>query len=583
MKEINLKELLISKLPNFEKKYPKFIQNIITFLLSKLFHVNQINSFIINNEDKFGFDFIDELFEYLDFSYFLSAKDKFKIPAEGKLICVSNHPLGALDGLALVRAIGEVRSDVKIVTNDLLMNLDNVNNLFLPFDLYSHSAQKRNLQQIEEALNKEQAVIFFPAAEVSRLTIKGIKDIKWQRGAVRLAKRFQVPVLPIHTKGKNSLIFYIASWINKNFATFLLSSEMFKQRNQTITLSIGNVISANVFKMSPLSEELNTKLLKKHVYNLEKNKPEIFETEKTIIHPIQTKSLKLELLQTKKLGMTRDGKLIYLGEYPTANQILKEISRLREITYRKVGEGTGNKSDIDSYDKYYKHIILWDENNLDVVGSYRLGICQEIVENYGTQGLYTSELFTIENNFVPLLEQSLEVGRSFIQQKYWNSNALDYLWQGIGALLSENPSIRYLYGTVSISDSYPADAKIIILEYYKKWYLNKNSYVKAKNKFVTSDSKRKTACNLLTGNSQEEDYKNVKNALRNFNLSIPVLLRKYTDICEYGGVTFLDFGVDYNFGNSIDCFILVDLQFMKKEFAERYLNQRSFMKEDTIA
>ncbi len=579
MQEINLKELINSKVSNFETKFPRPIRNLILGFLNKVFHISEINNFIIKNTDKYSFEFIDELFETLDFSYYVAAKDKIKIPAEGKLIVVANHPLGALDGLALVRAVGEVRKDVKIVANDLLLNLTNIKDLFLPFDLYSFSAQKRNLMLIEEALQKEEAVIFFPAAEVSRLTVNGVRDKKWQKGAIRLAKKFQAPVLPIFVKGRNSLMFYLLSWLNKGFSTFLLPHEMFKQRGNNITLQVGNVIGNNVFRNSPLNEELNVKLLKKHLYNIGKNKKEIFETEKTIIHPLATKSLKLELSLTKKLGLTRDGKHIFLGTYPTINNLLKEIARLREITYRKVGEGTGNKSDVDNYDKFYKHIILWDDNNLDIVGSYRLGLCSEILnETSTTDSLYTSLQFKFTNEMLPILQESLEVGRSFIQQRYWNSNALDYLWQGIGALLNELNNVRYLYGTVSISDNYPEDAKNLIIEYYKKWYGDKRELATAKNKYVTSQAKLIQAKELLTGKTPEEDFKNIKNALRNFNLSVPVLLRKYTDICEYGGVTFLDFGVDYSFGNSVDCFILVDLHQIKKEFAERYLNQKSFVK-----
>jgi putative hemolysin len=579
MQEINLKELINSKVSNFETKFPRPIRNLILGFLNKVFHISEINNFIIKNTDKYSFEFIDELFETLDFSYYVAAKDKIKIPAEGKLIVVANHPLGALDGLALVRAVGEVRKDVKIVANDLLLNLTNIKDLFLPFDLYSFSAQKRNLMLIEEALQKEEAVIFFPAAEVSRLTVNGVRDKKWQKGAIRLAKKFQAPVLPIFVKGRNSLMFYLLSWLNKGFSTFLLPHEMFKQRGNNITLQVGNVIGNNVFRNSSLNEELNVKLLKKHLYNIGKNKKEIFETEKTIIHPLATKSLKLELSLTKKLGLTRDGKHIFLGTYPTINNLLKEIARLREITYRKVGEGTGNKSDVDNYDKFYKHIILWDDNNLDIVGSYRLGLCSEILNETSTSdSLYTSLQFKFTNEMLPILQESLEVGRSFIQQRYWNSNALDYLWQGIGALLNELNNVRYLYGTVSISDNYPEDAKNLIIEYYKKWYGDKRELATAKNKYVTSQAKLIQAKELLTGKTPEEDFKNIKNALRNFNLSVPVLLRKYTDICEYGGVTFLDFGVDYSFGNSVDCFILVDLHQIKKEFAERYLNQKSFVK-----
>lgn len=578
MQKIDLKEIIVSKFPKLESEYPKIILTLIIKIFALITKVNKINDFLEKNKDKIGFDFIDELFEYLNFSYYVSGKDKLRIPSEGRVICVANHPLGALDGLSILRAISEVRSDVKIVANDILMNLEPLKNLFLPIDLYSPKAQKRNIELIEEAMIREEVLIFFPAAEVSRFSPKGIRDGDWQRGALKFAKKYNAQILPINVRGKNSILFYFVSFINKNWATAMLPREMFSKKSNSIILSVGNIIPSSSFVSSKLNDKAEIKLLKKHTYNIGYGKPEIYKTEKNIIHPVSRKELKFELTKSEILGYTKDGKKIFLVSAPTANFILKEISRLREITYRKVGEGTGNKYDIDIFDRFYKHIVLWDETDLEIVGSYRLGICKNILETQGVEFIYNTQQFDFKEKMIPYLNEGLELGRSFIQQKYWGSNALDYLWQGIGAYLNKYSDIRYLFGSVSISANYPEEAKNLIVSYYKKWYSNNELLCIAKNQFNISASNKKFCENILIGEDYNQDMRILKNVLKNYGMSVPVLLRKYTEICEYGTITFLDYGIDESFSNSIDCFILVDLHYMKDEFKSRYLGQKSFLK-----
>ena len=582
MQNIDIRKIVISKFPNLESKFPKPIVNLLILLIGYFTKVHFINEFISKNSDKFNFDFIDELFESLDFSYFISNKDKQKIPSEGRLIIVANHPLGALDGLTLLKAVSEVRKDVKIVANDVLQNITNLNDLFISIDIYSTKSYKKNVELIENALKKEEVLIFFPAAEVSRLTPKGILDKDWQRGSIKFAKKFNAPILPIFIQGKNSISFYLISLLNKNFSSALLPKEMFKQKSKSITLIVGNVIPSSSISQSNLNERAEIKLLKKHTYLIGKNKPEIFKTEKNIIHPVSKKEIKFELLKSELLGITKDNKKIYLCEYPNSENVLKEISRLRELTFRKVGEGTGKKYDLDIFDRYYKHIVLWDEDELEIVGSYRLGITKELIEMGGKDYIYNSKQFEFTNQMDNFFENGLELGRSFVQQKYWGTNALDYLWQGIGAYLSKYNDIRYLIGAVSISNNYHEDAQNLIVSYYKKWFSFDNKIAKAKQPFEISDKHYNLINSILVSDDYEKDLKYLKNALKNYGLTVPVLLRKYTDICEYGHVHFLDFGIDETFGNSIDCFIILDLQYLKSDFKKRYLISKSFVKSNDL-
>ncbi|ROL62301.1 GNAT family N-acetyltransferase [Bacteroidetes/Chlorobi group bacterium ChocPot_Mid] len=570
MNEIDLKQIITGRFKNILIKYPNFIQRILINLLNKIIHIDEINNILKENSNKYGFEFIEEIFEYLDFTYVISYKDKLKIPAEGKLIIVANHPLGGLDGLALIKTISEIRRDVKIVANDLLLHIDNLSSLFLPYDIFSPVNRLKQIKEIEKSLLNDEAVIFFPAAEVSRMTWKGIKDKKWLNGPIKLAKKVNSSILPVYIEGQNTMLFYLISLIYKPFSILFLSREIFKKKKSEITIKISDPIPSNVFASKHFEDNVLTSLLKSHVYKIGKGKSGIFKSEKNIIHPVNIKDIRKELYNNKLIGRTNDDKEIYLVSDKVSENVLREISRLREITFRNVGEGTGKKADTDSFDKYYKHIILWDDKNLEIVGAYRLGLGCDILEQHGFNGFYTYQQFLFSSNFINIVEQGMELGRSFIQRKYWKSFALDYLWQGIGAFLKEYPDIKYLFGTVSISDSYSDYAKNLIVYYYKKWYSFGSNLCISKYKYLMSNKINEELSLLFTGTDPESDFRILKDLLKNIGFSVPVLYRRYTELCEYGGVEFLDFGVDKSFSNSVDGFILVNLSMIKNEKRERY-------------
>lgn len=575
MKEIDIKQVIESKLPDFFLKKPPIVSKLILFTLSKILKLKEINKFIRENAEKRGLDFITSLFDTLNFTYSISEQDRRKIPAEGKVVIVANHPMGGLDGLALVKAVREVRPDARIVANDLLMRVENLTELFLPLDIYSINSQRTQLAAIEQALADEQAVILFPSGKVSRLTMKGIRDQKWHNGAAKFSIKSDAPILPIFVKGTNSIFFYIAALINDKLGMLMLPGEIFRNKRKKIQLIVGDMIPANSFKS--LKPKIQSKLLLQHIYKVGNGKNGNFNTEKTVIHPIDSKILKKELQENELLGYTYDDKKIFLVEYDTAKNVLREISRLRELTFRKVGEGTGKTYDMDIYDLYYKHIVLWDDENLEIVGSYRLGITSEIVSQYGKDGLYNSSQFALNEGFDSILTESIEVGRSFIQQKYWKSNALDYMWQGIGAFLSKYPNIKYLWGAVSISNSYSELAKALIISYYKKWYSGDTNMAVPVYEYIVPEKLVPEIESTLNSANHTDDFKKLKYALKNLNFSVPILFRRYTELCDYGGALFVSWCIDVNFSHSIDGLIILDLTTLKEEAKKRYYSQKSFI------
>lgn len=571
MNLIDIKAVVFSKYPNFLNNFPAPVRNFVFFVIRKILFISEINSFLEEHNGKKNIAFIDEVFERIDFSYTVSKKDKDKIPSEGKLIIIANHPLGGLDGLVLLKLISEVRTNVKIIVNDVLQNIDNLSNLFLPVDIFSGKLQKENLSAINASIKNEDAIIIFPSGEVSRFGVKGIKDSKWNKGALFFANKFNTPILPVYVHAKNSFLFYFVSFFSKKLSMFLLPRELFNKKGKTISIKIGDPIPPKILSSYIRKDNIQIKLLRKHLTLISKGKKGIFSTEKNIIHPIDRKIIKKELLNAEILGETEDGKKIMLLNYYDFPFVMTEVARLREVTFRKIGEGTGNKLDSDIYDQYYKHILLWDDKELDIIGSYRIGICKEIAEKYGVNSLYTTSLFNFSDEFVKMLPGSVELGRSFIQSKYWNTSALDYLWMGIGSFLSKHPEVTYLFGPVSLSNSYSEEAQNLIIYFYKKWFGGIENLVTAKNKFTISSQKKAELERTFNHGNYTEELKCLKTLLKVYGFAIPTLYKQYSDLCKEGGVEFLDFGVDYNFQNCIDGFILVNVDMIKEKKKERYI------------
>lgn len=364
-------------------------------------------------------------------------------------------------------------------------------------------------------------------------------------------------------------VLYGLSLIAKPVSALLLVREMFKNVSLTLPIKVGKLIPYASFSgMSPASKDSILRF-KEHLYGLKKNKSELFQTEQSIAHPEKKQLLKEELNRCRLIGQTHDNKKIYLLENTIDSVLLREIGRLREVAFRAVGEGTGNRRDIDKFDYYYKHIVLWDEQDLEIVGSYRIADINQF-EEY--QELYSETLFGYEDQLRQKFPMAMELGRSFVQPRYWGKRSLDYLWFGIGAYLRENPHVRYLFGPISLSNDYPTFAKDLIIYFYQKFYGAPLLLARSFNAYRIKPVQKAKLEKLFNHLDEKKAFAVLKSELNKQGCSVPTLFKQYSDLCIDGGVEFHDFGSDPAFGDCIDSVVWIDLLKLKDKKRRRYID-----------
>jgi len=535
-------------------------------LLKKLFHEEEFRQFAADHRHLKGLDMVEQVLDHLDILCTLPAHDLEQIPAHGPLIVMANHPTGTLDGLALLYAVSRVRRDVKVVTNRMLTHLEPLSSLFIPVDNMGGRTAKSSFTLMEQHLQNAGVLIFFPAGEVSRPTRTGIRDKKWHPGFIKLAGKFRAPLLPVSIQARNSLLFYASTLLSPNLSMLLLMQQMFRRRHSRLPVKIGQQIGWSHWFSPTLSPREMAERCRQHVLRLDKGLPGVFKTESAIARAEDRATLKRELAQAECLGTTADGKTIYLWQRNGQEDvpILRELGRLREIAFRAVGEGSGKRRDTDSYDDDYLHLILWDNEDLEIVGAYRF-IPTAMRE---PEALYSYSLFHYDDKMQDILEHGIELGRSFIQPRYWGRRGLDYLWSGIGAYLARYPHYRYLFGPVSISGGLPPAARDLLVAFYRLWFPASHPLAASRRPYPASLPE---VLAQFSGEDYVEDLTRLKSLLGNLGCGIPPLYKQYSELCEPGGVQFIDFGSDPAFNNCVDGLVLVDLCYLKANRYQRYI------------
>lgn len=273
---LDLDRVIGNKNPALLRMMPRFVKN----YLKKVIHQDDLNEIVRNNWDQYGIDFLDACLA--GFGVKVIYKGLENVSADGRWIVASNHPLGGLDGMALMWVIGKVRKDIVFPVNDLLMNIANLKELFIPIN--KHGSNSSNVRIIEDTFASDKAMLFFPAGLCSRKQKNGICDLEWKKSFIAKAKAYKRDIIPCFINGRNSDWFYnLARFrtfigIKSNIEMLYLVDEMFRQRNKEIVITFGKPISYTIFDKK-ISDSAWAQKLKNHVYSLENNLNSSFITE----------------------------------------------------------------------------------------------------------------------------------------------------------------------------------------------------------------------------------------------------------------------------------------------------------------
>ena len=532
--------------------------------------INQAERLVAALPHLAGLEFVEGVLRHLDVRYQVDDLERQRIPVSGGCLIVANHPLGALDALVLLKLVGDLRRDVRIIANDWLQVLEPLRPLLLPVRVFGGRNGAEHLDRIDAALAEGAAVIVFPAGEVSRLGLTGVRDRAWRPGFLRYAARHRVPVIPVHVGGGNSLGFYAGAVLAGPIGTALLPRQIFSGGPRRIELRVAAPYTpegVDATRSSSLKSLAGR--VQQAVEGLGRGADSLPMRPEAIAHEGLSRALEQAIANLESLGETPDGKHILLFPPGGPGVILRELARLRELTFRAVGQGTGKALDWDRFDAWYDQLLLWDPSARRIIGGYRVGRSGEILASRGWSGLYTASLFDYNPHFAPMLQAGLELGRSFVVPDCWGTRSLDYLWFGIGAYLRRHPDLRYLFGTVSISAEIPAPARDALVGYYRQYYGSTAPLASARHPYP--------AVNSPTAESEldaEQALRVLKANLAQFDARVPTLYKQYTELCEPGGAQFLSFGVDATFNNAVDGLILVDLARITPRKKARYLEAR---------
>lgn len=568
---ISVERSFYERFPRLAEGRPRELARLVVELLRRVACEERINAFLAETKGLVGFAFVERAIELLQLRYSVANTDRENIPVEGRVVIVANHPLGALDALALIHLVGSVRRDVKVLANDLLLQFTQLKPLLLPLPVFGGGSAHGGARAAYRALENDEALIVFPAGEVSRMRAAGVRDATWSPGFVRLALKTGAPVVPVHIAAQNSPVFYGVSMLAKPLSSLLLPREMFGAARARIELQVGENVPAAALTQSTQQPQRIAQQMRTHVYRLPRRRPTVFPTSTAIAHPEPALAVRRALREAEQLGETRDGKQILLLDAHADNPALREIGRLRELAFRRVGEGTGARRDLDRYDLHYRHIVLWDEQALTIAGAYRLGEAGPILRERGPAGLYSASLFDYAPAANEFLDGAVELGRSFVQPAYWGSRSLDYLWQGIGAYLRCRP-VRHLIGPVSLSAALPLAAREWIVHYHRHYFGDPERLAVARNPFVVSAQVEAEASAAWSGRTQGEALAHLRARLDSMGAQLPVLYKQYADVCEPDGVRFLAFGVDPAFGGCVDGLVRLDLTRLRPAKRSRYLD-----------
>jgi len=511
----------------------------------------------------------------------VSEQDLALVPRQGPVVAVANHPFGMIEGAVLAALLRSVRPDVKIMANHLLAAFPETSDYCVFVDPFGGNgavrANRRGLKESIAWLKQGGLLAVFPSGEVAHLNFKerAVIDPQWSETVARLVRITGATVLPMYFSGANSPLFQLLGLLHPRVRTALLPHEFFNKHDRAIELRIGSPIPPARVRGYQDDVAL-TRYLRHRTYLLQNR-----ETPRKLRGPVgepPAAGVVQELLSSEVAKLPADRTLVETEEFSVllarANEVpnvLHEIGRLREVTFRRAGEGTGKAIDLDAFDDYYWHLFVWNRRNHEIAGAYRLAPSNEIVARLGAKGLYTSSLFQWKRSFLDRISPAVELGRSFVRPEYQKSYApLLLLWKGIGQFLVRNPRYKVLFGPVSISNDYNATSRQLMVKFLSAYRRSPElaPLVRARNPLRQRPSR--LADELIGATVWDvEDLSALIADVETDRKGVPVLLKQYLKL----GGELVAFHIDRQFGNTLDGLIVVDLRKTDARLLERYMGK----------
>jgi len=561
-------------------------------VLEKMLGLSRLDSFYSRVADSETDEpFIERTLRLLGVSVDVSQQDIARVPVSGPVVVVANHPFGMVEGLVLAAVLERIRPDVRTMANRLLAAMPELRERMIMVDPFDRAdSVRRNLAGLRLALEWLQRggmLVMFPAGEVSHIDFsrRGITDPQWSNAAVRLAIRAGAPILPVRFTGNNSALFHMLGLMHPTLRTAMLPHELWNKRGRPVSVRIGQAIEQEILARFE-SERAATAFIRNRTYSLSRRAParrwgfrKLAPHQEPVID-----SIPADVLDREIRGLNEKTTLLKAGEMRVvlarAQEIpftLREIGRLREVTFRQAGEGTGKPLDLDRFDSHYLHLLLWNDNEREVVGAYRLGPSLEILPLHGVRGFYTNTLFAWKRNFLDGLGPSVEMGRSFVRLEYQKSfSALLLLWKGIGQFLANNPSYHVLFGPVSISNDYHPESRELMVRFLNAYCRDEqlSRLVRARNPFKLKP--QRDVDDIVEGTARW-DIDALSTVIADFETDqkgVPVLLRQYLKL----GGRLVAFNVDSGFADTLDGMIVVDVTRTDRRMLGRYMGVQAAKK-----
>jgi putative hemolysin len=516
-----------------------------------------------------------------------------RIPRKGPVVAVANHPYGMLDGTVLAVLLSRVRPDVKVLTNFVLKDVPELEQYCIFVDpFHTPAAIERNRRAAREAMEWVAGggmLGIFPAGEVSHWQSPqaGIADPQWNETATRIIRKTGAAALPVYFCGRNSLAFQVVGLLHARVRTAFLLHEFLQQSGKTVALRVGNTIPGD--SIASISDDREaTEYLRWRTYLLSqrgKQQVKIPQAVRAVLpkkpQEAITPALPRELLLCDLQSLPADRCLarngdfaVYMAQATEIPHLLQEIGRLREVTFREVGEGTGKRTDLDRFDRNYCHLLLWNKSKEELVGAYRAGNTAEIIAKHGVEGLYTSTLFRYDRRLFEKMGPALELGRSFIRPEYQRQYApLLLLWKGIARYITVRPETPVLFGAVSISNTYNHASRELIYSFFESRRQGDElaDFVQPRSPFRPARLGRwdcRAVSHIL------RDLEELSEPIADVELDgkgLPILLKQYAKI----GGKLLGFNVDRKFSDVLDGLVVVDLRQTEASVLERYMGKEA--------